>query len=34
VVLGTGPVPLDVLETAVRNWIAATKSAPAAAATN
>jgi uncharacterized protein (DUF885 family) len=34
VVLGTGPVPLDVLETTVRKWIAATKQAPAAAAAN
>jgi uncharacterized protein (DUF885 family) len=34
VVLGSGAIPLDVLEANVRNWIAATKSAPAAAAAN
>jgi prolyl oligopeptidase len=34
VVLGSGAIPLDVLEANVRNWIATTKSAPAAAAAN
>jgi uncharacterized protein (DUF885 family) len=34
VVLGSGAIPLDVLEANVRRWIAATKSAPATAAAN
>src|SRR5512139_1137946 len=34
VVLGSGAIPLDVLEANVRNWIATTKSAPATAAAN